>query len=86
MAGSWIRLGGVLLLMASLAAGCGSGRDVGDGESELIDGYLEPLRNAGIPATVERACHRGECGVGRVAKGTTAEHQVRIRPSCGSNA
>lgn len=55
MTGSWIRLGGVLLI-ASLAAGCGSGRSVGDSESTLIDGYLEPLREAGIQVTVEKAC------------------------------
>jgi hypothetical protein len=56
MAGSRFRLGAALLVMASLAAGCGSDRDVADAESELIDGYLEPLEATGIHATVEKAC------------------------------
>ncbi|GAA1408318.1 hypothetical protein [Catellatospora coxensis] len=55
MAGSWIRLGTVLLA-AGLVAGCGADRDVRAVEETLVEAYLDPLAAAGITAAVTDTC------------------------------
>jgi hypothetical protein len=56
VAGPWTRLG-IVLLAVGLAAGCGGDRrDVGEAEELLAEGYLEPLDEAGLPASVADAC------------------------------
>lgn len=55
MAGSWIRLGAVLLA-AGLVAGCGADREVREVEETLVEAYLDPLAAAGITVAVTDTC------------------------------